>query len=121
MVLYADLKNNRLTNYTFDFDQMLNDKGNTAVYLLYAHARICSIIRKSGKDTEELKKTGKILLDHADERVLLRRPVRIYCQMCCVNTSIIYLKTSQDFIPIARLLVQQKKQVDSCYVKQQLW
>lgn len=23
---YADLKNNRLTNYTFNFDQMLNDK-----------------------------------------------------------------------------------------------
>ncbi|GAY51273.1 hypothetical protein WN943_001062 [Citrus x changshan-huyou] len=53
---YFDLKNNRLTNYTFSFDQMLNDKGNTAVYLLYAHARICSIIRKSGKDIEELKK-----------------------------------------------------------------
>lgn len=31
-------------------------QGNTAVYLLYAHARICSIIRKSGRDIEELKK-----------------------------------------------------------------
>ncbi|XP_059638262.1 arginine--tRNA ligase, chloroplastic/mitochondrial-like isoform X2 [Cornus florida] len=69
-VKYADLKNNRLTNYTFNFDQMLNDKGNTAVYLLYAHARICSIIRKSGKDIEELKKTGTIDLAHHDERVL---------------------------------------------------
>ncbi|XP_031272156.1 arginine--tRNA ligase, cytoplasmic-like isoform X1 [Pistacia vera] len=69
-VKYADLKNNRLTNYTFNFDQMLNDKGNTAVYLLYAHARICSIIRKSGKDIEELKKTGSLVLDHADERAL---------------------------------------------------
>ncbi|ANM67687.1 Arginyl tRNA synthetase N-terminal domain superfamily [Arabidopsis thaliana x Arabidopsis arenosa] len=69
-VKYADLKNNRLTNYTFSFDQMLNDKGNTAVYLLYAHARICSIIRKSGKDIDELKKTGKLALDHADERAL---------------------------------------------------
>ncbi|XP_057538319.1 arginine--tRNA ligase, cytoplasmic-like isoform X1 [Amaranthus tricolor] len=69
-VKYADLKNNRLTNYTFNFDQMLNDKGNTAVYLLYAHARICSIIRKSGKDIEELKKSGVIVLDHSDERAL---------------------------------------------------
>jgi arginyl-tRNA synthetase len=49
---------------------MLNDKGDTAVYLLYAHARICSIIRKSGKDIDELKKTGKIALDHAAERAL---------------------------------------------------
>ncbi|KAL8166492.1 hypothetical protein V2J09_007991 [Rumex salicifolius] len=69
-VKYADLKNNRLTNYTFSFDQMLNDKGNTAVYLLYAHARICSIIRNSGKDVEKLKETEAIALDHADERAL---------------------------------------------------
>lgn len=69
-VKYADLKNNRLTNYTFSFEHMLNDKGNTAVYLLYAHARICSIIRKSGKDIEELKKNGTIVLGHADERDL---------------------------------------------------
>ncbi|KHN39952.1 Arginine--tRNA ligase, cytoplasmic [Glycine soja] len=69
-VKYADLKINRLTNYTFNFDQMLNDKGNTAVYLLYAHARICSIIRKSGKDIEEVKRNGKIVLDHEDERAL---------------------------------------------------
>ncbi|XP_004513035.1 arginine--tRNA ligase, chloroplastic/mitochondrial-like [Cicer arietinum] len=69
-VKYADLKINRLTNYTFNFDQMLNDKGNTAVYLQYAHARICSIIRKSGKDIEELKKNGNLVLDHEDERTL---------------------------------------------------
>ncbi|XP_021723521.1 arginine--tRNA ligase, cytoplasmic-like isoform X1 [Chenopodium quinoa] len=69
-VKYADLKNNRLTNYTFNFDQMLSDKGNTAVYLLYAHARICSIIRKSGKDIEELKKNEEVVLDHSDERAL---------------------------------------------------
>ncbi|KAK8581775.1 hypothetical protein V6N13_144779 [Hibiscus sabdariffa] len=69
-VKYADLKNNRLTNYTFNFDQMLNDKGNTAVYLLYAHARICSIIRRSGKDIEELMNKGTLVLDHKDERDL---------------------------------------------------
>ncbi|MBA0612106.1 hypothetical protein Godav_012748, partial [Gossypium davidsonii] len=69
-VKYADLKNNRLTNYTFNFDQMLNDKGNTAVYLLYAHARICSIIRRSGKDIEELKNKGTLVLGHKDERDL---------------------------------------------------
>uniref|UniRef100_A0A804QSM8 arginine--tRNA ligase n=2 Tax=Zea mays TaxID=4577 RepID=A0A804QSM8_MAIZE len=69
-VKYADLKNNRLTNYTFSFEQMLSDKGNTAVYLQYAHARICSIIRKSNKNVEELKMSGAISLDHPDERVL---------------------------------------------------
>lgn len=49
-VKYADLKNQRLTNYKFSFDDMLNLKGNTAVYLLYAHARISGIVRKAGKD-----------------------------------------------------------------------
>ncbi|KAL5720717.1 arginine--tRNA ligase [Ranunculus cassubicifolius] len=69
-VKYADLKNNRKTDYTFNFDKMLSDKGNTALYLLYAHARICSIIRKSGRDIEELKQTGTIVLGHSDERAL---------------------------------------------------
>nr|GEX75891.1 arginine--tRNA ligase, chloroplastic/mitochondrial-like isoform X2 [Tanacetum cinerariifolium] len=69
-VKYADLKNNRLTNYTFNFDQMLNDKGNTAVYLLYTHARICSIIQKSGRDIEALKKEGQLILEKDEERKL---------------------------------------------------
>ncbi|XP_050215690.1 arginine--tRNA ligase, cytoplasmic-like [Mercurialis annua] len=69
-IKYADLKNNRSTNYTFNYDQMLNDRGNTAVYLLYAHARICSIIRKSERDIDELKNTGSLVLEHADERAL---------------------------------------------------
>jgi arginyl-tRNA synthetase len=69
-IKYADLKNNRLTNYTFNFDQMLDIRGNTAVYLLYAHARICSIIRKSGKDIEVVKTTGRLQLVHASERAL---------------------------------------------------
>lgn len=69
-VKYADLKNNRLTDYTFSFNQMLNDKGNTAVYLLYAHARICSIIRNSRKDMDQLKKNGAIVLACEEERAL---------------------------------------------------
>ncbi|KAJ0968389.1 hypothetical protein J5N97_025306 [Dioscorea zingiberensis] len=86
-VKYADLKNNRLTNYTFSFDQMLNDKGNTAVYLLYAHARICSIIRKSGKDIEDLKRTGTIVLGHADERTLSIHLIRFaeIVEEACTN------------------------------------
>ncbi|KAK3160406.1 hypothetical protein QOZ80_1BG0059050 [Eleusine coracana subsp. coracana] len=69
-VKYADLKNNRLTDYTFSFEKMLSDKGNTAVYLQYAHARICSIIRKSSKDIEKLKMRGSIACIHSDERAL---------------------------------------------------
>ncbi|KAK3229041.1 hypothetical protein Dsin_000922 [Dipteronia sinensis] len=69
-IKYADLKSNRLTNYTFSFQQMLNTRGNTAVSLLYAHARIFAMIEKSEQNIQELKKTGSIVLDHANERAL---------------------------------------------------
>jgi arginyl-tRNA synthetase len=49
-VKYADLKNARLTNYKFSFDDMLALKGNTAVYLQYAHARIAGIVHNAGVD-----------------------------------------------------------------------
>lgn len=49
-IKYYDLKQNRTQNYTFDFDRMLDAKGNTGVYLIYAYARICSILRKAGFD-----------------------------------------------------------------------
>lgn len=50
---------------------MLNNKENTVVYSQYAHARICSIIRKYGKkNIEELKRNGSLVLDHEDERTL---------------------------------------------------
>ena len=53
-VKYADLKNNRSTDYKFNFDAMLALQGDTAVYLLYAHARIAAIARKAGKDVAAL-------------------------------------------------------------------
>ena len=46
-IKYYDLKQNRTQNYIFSFDQMLDPKGNTGVYLIYAYARICSILRKA--------------------------------------------------------------------------
>lgn len=70
-VKYADLRNNRSTNYKFSFDAMLDLKGDTAVYLLYAHARIASIIRKSEKDMHALVEQGvEIPLVHETERAL---------------------------------------------------
>ncbi|KAG5547382.1 hypothetical protein RHGRI_013164 [Rhododendron griersonianum] len=107
-VKYADLKNNRLTNYTFNFDQMLNDQGNTAVYLLYAHARICSIIRKSGKDVEELKKTGALVLEHPNERALGLHLLQFaeIVEEACTN-----------LLPNVLLWGQRRRQADSCCVK----
>ncbi|MEX2044316.1 MAG: arginine--tRNA ligase [Opitutus sp.] len=47
-VQYADLSQNRSSNYVFSWDKMLSLEGNTAPYLLYAVARIHSIFRRAG-------------------------------------------------------------------------
>lgn len=45
-VKYADLSQNRTSDYVFSYDKMLTLQGNTAPYLLYAYARIQSIARE---------------------------------------------------------------------------
>jgi arginyl-tRNA synthetase len=49
-VKYADLSNDRVKDYVFDWDRMLDFQGNTAPYLQYAHARVRSIFRKAEAD-----------------------------------------------------------------------
>lgn len=46
-IIFNDLKNKRIHDVVFDWDQMLNFEGETGPYLQYTHARICGIIRKS--------------------------------------------------------------------------
>ena len=46
-VQYADLSQNRSSDYVFSWDKMISLEGNTAAYLLYAIARIHSIFRKN--------------------------------------------------------------------------
>lgn len=75
-VKYADLKNSRFTSYKFSFDEMLNLRGNTAVYLLYAHARIAGIVRKAdeaGVSAAVLIASGatELKVEHPKERELL--------------------------------------------------
>ncbi len=48
-VKYADLSQNPQSDITFEWDKMLSLQGNTAPYLMYAHARCHSILRKSGQ------------------------------------------------------------------------
>jgi len=52
-VQYADLSQNRSSNYVFSWDKMLALDGNTAPYLLYAVARIHSIFRKLNLEPDD--------------------------------------------------------------------
>ena len=60
-IKYSDLSHNRNNDYVFSFDRMLDDKGNTAVYLLYAYTRIRSIGRNAGLDmSQEVAAGGEL-------------------------------------------------------------
>ena len=68
-IKYADLSSDRIKDYTFAWDRMLALDGNTAPYLQYAHARICSIFRRAG-DRPNLQ-AAHLTISHAAERELV--------------------------------------------------
>ncbi|TDT15456.1 arginyl-tRNA synthetase [Ilumatobacter fluminis] len=71
-VKYADLSTDRIKDYVFDWDRMLAFEGNTAPYLQYAHARICSIFRRAEVDRTSVRST-EIALGEPPERELAKR------------------------------------------------
>ena len=71
-IKYSDLSTDRVKDYIFDWDRMLAFEGNTAPYLQYAHARICSIFRRAGVDRGALR-GGEIVITHPAERALVIR------------------------------------------------
>ena len=52
---YAELSSDRIKDYVFDWSRMLALDGNTAPYLQYAHARICSIFRKAAVERASVR------------------------------------------------------------------
>lgn len=48
-VKYNDLSQNRQSDIAFKWEKMLNLEGNSAPYLMYAHARLRSILRRAGR------------------------------------------------------------------------
>ena len=66
-IKYADLAKNRNSDYVFDWDSMLSFEGNTAPYMLYAYARICSIFRRAELDIDA---DYKIIVDGSEEKEL---------------------------------------------------
>ena len=68
---YADLSQNRTSDYVFSFDKMLALQGNTAPYMLYAYARIQSIARGGNIDWQATS-DGEIILADATELALAK-------------------------------------------------
>ena len=76
-IKYADLSQNRLSDYVFDMAKMVALNGNTATYLQYAYARIQSIFRKAETTPEAIRRARPpIALSNPAERGLAVRILR---------------------------------------------
>jgi arginyl-tRNA synthetase len=68
---YADLSQNRASDYKFSYDKMLELKGNTATYSQYCYARVMGILRNSETTLESLSsRPGPLQFAEPIERTL---------------------------------------------------
>ncbi len=74
-VKYADLRQNRLSDYQFDWDKMISFSGNASPYLQYAYARCRSIFAKGDIEQNDTA-SAAIILREPQERTLGRRLLR---------------------------------------------
>ncbi|MDJ0636065.1 MAG: arginine--tRNA ligase [Xenococcaceae cyanobacterium MO_188.B29] len=76
-VKYADLSQNRTSDYKFSYQKMLALQGNTAPYLLYAYVRVQGISRKGNIDFTKLTTDTQILLQEATEITLAKHILQL--------------------------------------------
>jgi arginyl-tRNA synthetase len=77
-VKYADLCQNRTSDYIFSFDKMMAMEGNTGTYMQYAYVRNRGIFRKAGIDPQTLRSNPPaVLLDTPHERALAIQILRL--------------------------------------------
>ncbi len=58
-IKYADLSQNRISDYVFDWQKMMAKNGNTATYMQYAYARTRNVFRKGGHSAEQIRRNGR--------------------------------------------------------------
>ncbi|MGZ6134083.1 MAG: arginine--tRNA ligase [Myxococcaceae bacterium] len=77
-IIFGDLKNRRNTDYTFDWDEVLEFDGHTGPYLQYAHARACNLLKRGGGTPPRADATLLALPEEQQlARTLARFPVQV--------------------------------------------
>ena len=71
-VRFGDLSNDRIKNIEFDWEKALDFSGETAAYIQYAHARICSILRKAGEEHTKWDNNAVSVLTTEEETTLVK-------------------------------------------------
>lgn len=71
-VRFGDLSNDRIKNIEFDWEKVLDFSGETAAYIQYAHARICSILRKADTNYKEWNDNAALMLVKEEETALVK-------------------------------------------------
>ncbi|MBI5759064.1 MAG: arginine--tRNA ligase [Planctomycetales bacterium] len=76
-IKYADLSQNRESDYVFSWDKMLATNGDTSTYMQYAYARVCGIFRKGNFDRTAIRAAGgSVSLATPAERALALQLLR---------------------------------------------
>ena len=57
-VIFQELSNNRIKDYTFSWDKVLNFDGETGPYVQYTHARASSVLRNAAPEELEAIRNG---------------------------------------------------------------
>lgn len=70
-VVFHDLKNDRLNNFDFTIEEVVQFEGETGPYVQYTRARALSILKKAGKDTFNVSESYSLTDDYSWEIVKL--------------------------------------------------
>lgn len=106
-IKFQELFNNRVKDYVFDWDEVLNFDGETGPYVQYTHARANSIYQKYGKEVQ-VENIDFSLLDTSEEQDLI---MSIYRAPKVIETSMEKLEPSM----ITRHLVDIAKAFNKFY------
>ncbi len=88
-VKYADLSQNRESDYVFNWDKMLSMEGNTATYMQYAYVRNRGIFRKGGIDVLALRRDPpSVILQTPEERALALQLLRFHEALTAAATEL---------------------------------
>jgi len=110
-VVFGDLANDRIKDFIFDWDKVLDFEGDTAPYLQYTHARACSIVKKA--------KESKLKVDKKADFSLLGQPAEGALVMMLMKFPSVVLEATQNLRPhiVAQYSLQLGRAFNEFYHK----